>query len=142
MHDDVDRHRSRHRRELPRYPRVDPPIDERASTNELIVGALVAAALGFVLFGLDLLRVGFLDHATPPARDCFWATTNYGGDVESIPAMEVMGIALWMTASVVAWCLRRNLTLVFSGFVVLYAAGLVVLWAVAPSIWGPLHCIA
>ena len=125
------------RRGFPLYPRVDAPIDERASANQLVAGVVATAVVVGALWGADVFRILFERDGS--GLSCF-LSTEHGGDAGSFRTMAVTGVALWLVATVVAWRWRRHLLLVFGGCVALYAAALGVLWAVAPSIWGPLRC--
>ena len=106
-----------------------------AGSGALVAWLVAVAAAGFFIWViyawfifLDLCGGGIL------------GPTPQGGEGESAGAAGIVGGALWLGAGVVAWRLRRRLLLVFAAFAVLYILALVVLWAVSPTIWGPMHC--
>ena len=102
------------------------------SHTRLVGWLVVMAVVGLIVWFIDHSRVGF---------DCFYGP-QHGGEAESLGVAAVLGIVLWLAAAVAAWRLRRerSVFLVLVAFVALYVGGLVVLWALSPTIWGPRVC--
>jgi hypothetical protein len=93
---------------------------------------VLAGILGLAAFVIDLFRT-WAEHG------CFLAT-EHGGDAGSVPTLLVVGAILWLTFSAAAWRRRRTLFLLLIGFLAAYVIALMVIAALAPSIWGPLTC--
>ena len=66
--------------------------------------------------------------------------TAHGGRERSVGWAAFVGFLLLLPAAMLAFRLRRRLLLLLAAFLTAYIAGLIILWAVSPAIWGPGSC--
>ena len=100
----------------------------RARKRVLVAWLIAVAVAGFVMWLVYAAAAAF---GGVPDR-CFIGWDG-GGQIApgSVLAAAVIGVSLWLVASVVAGRLRSRLASLFVGFVALYVVGLVVLWEVS-----------
>jgi len=109
---------------------------EPRSPRSLALWVLGMAGAGVVIC------VAYLLGASPLFPSCDPLGGYHGGQAAagSLESAVVVGIALWVVASISSYWLRRWLPLLAVGFGLAYVGGLIVLWSVSPEIWGPRVC--
>lgn len=105
----------------------------RSRLRRLAAG-VAAAALAFVVWVAYLVAVNDVLCAASGG-------SSQGGRAASEGWALVMGLALLVLAGVRSRRRPGRLGRLLVAFGVVYVAGLFVLWAVAPAVWGPDRCV-
>jgi hypothetical protein len=126
-------------------------VESRASRSRPHAGSLklacwlaLMALAGLTVWGIDWGRIWIQDAML--GNVCGLPSggfgTLHGGELDSAGAAAAVGAVMWLLVGVVGWRFRRRLSELFVTFLALDIAGLAVLGALAPLIWGQVRCVS
>jgi hypothetical protein len=111
------------------------------STTRYVLWLIALAVVGFVIWVVYALTASPLFPNCGSPNDLLGGVYSGGAaSTGSLVTAVFLGVLLWLVVVVAALVLRRQLGLLFGGFVAAYLVGLVVLWNVSPLIWGRRYC--
>jgi hypothetical protein len=93
-----------------------------------------------LMYGIYVVVVFFAILAPCGGDTFFGSSYAHGGPSKTVVTAGVIDAALWFAAGIAGWRFPRRHGVVFLAFAALYVVALMVLWGIAPAIWGEGVC--